>query len=382
MKALRITTIMLFSIALWNCTDPIETDAENAEDPLVSEAQGLVSSLSTEVPEWQKLFDFAENFEREEPAHFATRWVQYWGDAPASLEANMSIWDHNFDDTGATVSTFNSYVIGMEYGQLPQSTDYPQKNLEALDKKLRIIATLIALEKVRGRQVLFKHHYPDGAVDLGFPNEADFKEYISGFFRVTKAKEAEMAENMQVEYYVPFPEPIESYIDRQGFTLGYTVEQKALLAQFVLDTVSDEVRKIFSGTLVVTSHAESASAGSIWNKLNFSSYDEIHFTLVPSCEGGAVAAKYLDDQFEHISTVLAEHPGLRWGIAQLALYQPILTNCDSGDFASYQKSMLLDIFHRSDKLATDYPLYTFSGVFSEFLQGGNVVTVQDYWAGN
>lgn len=369
---------LLAIVALWSCDDlnPDEIP-ENASAEVRLNA--LVEKLDSEIPSWDKLYDLAEHVERGEPAQFATQWVQFWGDAPDNLYANIDIWDHYMSDGDATVSAANSYKIGLEYGVLPSGADYPIYNLDVLDKKLRFIGTILLHEKAKGRRTLFQHHYPDGAVDLGFTNAEDFKQYIKEIFGVEKAKEATMAENMQVEYYVPFPEPIESYIERQGFTNGWAKEEKVELAQFVLDEIRDRLGNIFSGILVAPSHAEYESSSDVWHKLDFSEYDEIHFSLVPKCESGVTPEGYMEDQFANINEVLAKHPNMRWGVSQLALYQPAMGGCESGDFADYQQEILNDIFEQLNELEKTYAKHVFSGVFADFLQGGNVTDVKAYW---
>lgn len=379
MKNIINSICALLAIVAFGSCDPLNPDEIPADASTEVRARSLVEKLESEVPTWEELFELADHVERGEPAQFATQWVQFWNDAPDDLKANIDIWDHYMSDGDVTVSAANSYKIGLEYGLLPNSNDFPLYDLDALDKKLRFIGTILLHEKAKGRRTLFQHHYPDGAVDLGFTNQGDFKQYIEDNFGVVKAKEATMAENMQVEYYVPFPEPIESYIERQGFTNSWPKEDKVKLAQFVLDEIRDRLGNIFSGILVAPSHAEYEGSSDVWNTLDFSEYDEIHFTLVPKCESGITPEGYLQDQFANIKKVLDKHPSMRWGVSQLALYEPVMSGCNSGDFAGYQQGILNSVFEQLNELEQTYAKHVFSGVFADFLEEASTADMKTYW---
>lgn len=383
MKALKLITTILLVLIIGNCAEPGSED-EIPEVPgpssLELRIQAAIDNLSSEVPEWNYIYELGEVFDQNEAPKFATRWVQFWKNIPTDLKANMDIWEHYMSDVDATVTPFNTYVIGLEFGQLPQSTDYPITSLDVLDKKLRMIATLMLGEQVAGRRTLFQHSYPDGASDLGFTNEVDFKSYIQNNFRVEKAKEAQMAGSMNLDYYVPFPQSIEGWIDTQGFAVNFTIEQKVDLAQYVLNVIGGELHTSFPGILVVPSGAEYQEANSPWTKLDFSLYDEIHFTVVPSCEATDLHTN-LDIQMGNIKEVITKHSQLRWGIAGLAAYEPVLNSCSNTEFGVYQKEVLIDLFGRIDELTQSNPNHAFSGVFADFLTDGNVSVVKDYWAG-
>lgn len=381
MKTIRLFAFLAISLLVINC-EPTP-DEETPVDPSVSSADKIkaaIDNLENNVPSWDRIFDLADPYDRLPAPDFATRWVQFWQGTPNTIEGNMNVWDGYMSSGVATVSPFNTYAIGLEYGVLPDSTDYPIMNLNVLDKKLRMIATLLLEDIAAGNHTLFQHFYPDGATDLGFTNETDFRSYIENNFRVEKAKEAVMAENLNLDYLVPFPEPIESWINIQGFAKDYSVEQKVALAQHVLNVVSDETRKIFEGILVVPSGAEYSQPDSPWAKLDFSAFDEIHFTLLPNCEVTKVETD-LEIQLINIKEVIGKHPQLRWGIAQLAVYEPILSNCSDGAFSNYQNELLQTIFKQLDELEQSNANHAFSGVFADFLVGSNEALVSDYWSG-
>lgn len=223
-------------------------------------------------------------------------------------------------------------------------------------QRLALATIMMARQKKKtGKPLVFANAYPPTQQATVFETKEAFRNWIVTQYLPEKIAEAKIAEKAKVEAFAPFPVEFEVLMRFQTKLFGsqgaLTESEQLAFAQELIDLIASTVRPHFTGQLVANSYFNYVNLGTAWNRLNFSAYDVIAFTLFPSCQAVSVRgpvpaqlAEYFDTQLANIQIIVRNSGGKRWYVAELFARPFALDACGYGTNAAFD--MLEDDIYR------------------------------------
>ena len=282
----------------FSCTE--EPD-ELPEDPAREDPSGLVYDLDTAsietvvnhltsyVPTWEEIERFSSVARFIAVEGFEKRAIEsgpLGGDGEDHMIRVMAAFDETYEFFSANVSSALISYAPPLFDEGGDALAYPLSG-DLLDEKMRSAAAMMLLEKSKDRPVWLINRYPPESTLPSFTSLDDFRSWFSGSFLPEKVAEAEMAERVFADKYIPFPVEFESFI-RQiggwgegGFIDDMSSEQILALAREISSSVLAQVRPRYSGVIVASLYNDYSRGPSFWQDMTYEDYDEIHFGFFP-----------------------------------------------------------------------------------------------------
>jgi hypothetical protein len=317
-----------------------------------------ISNLHLEVPSWQQLECFTDNVERFNTPTYIKRML---ASSPQSSQndvsqtANNSLvrWHDLYTDFGANVSSALLKSAPPFTGTNGETITYPLSAANA-DVIFRSAATMFLYEKTLGRPVVWVNFYPLNDNSTAFNTQADFENWVSDQLLPEKILEAQAAEIIKAEYYIPFPIEFEIFFKKYtGFTNGgfsdsLSESDFVQLGQSVIDQIHDAVRPHFGGKLIAHLYNSAAGDDMFLQNLTYSQYDEFFIALFPQCDL-ATTSTYMDAQMNYFMPVVARD-GLPWQLSELTVQRVLFDACDNSDYDAIEADIYSRVFDKLDAL--------------------------------
>lgn len=310
----------------------------NNDDQVVEEcATSLdtwLSGLQNTIPSWDEIDCFIGENERLPQPNITVRGLASSGVVPTTgndyFSSVLEYWDGLTEDYSGNLS---SQVFGMLPPYYPNSWNEETGQELYLDERLRAAAVVYTREKQLGLPILMIAFSPPELESPVFNDSDEFFSWLREVFIPVKIQEAQAAELIKVESYVPWPLEMEVFIrdlggeGNNGFIESMSDNEKIQFAQTVIDEIRDAVRPHFTGTLVAHSYHNYWQAGTIWNQLSYDGFDEIHFAFFATCDVESTSA-YMDAQLQNYQMVVENSGNLPWQANEISVGDHLF-NCDT-----------------------------------------------------
>lgn len=318
------------------CTTSLQEHLENINDfsnpviPSWDEIDCFTGDLvRLENPNFYKMAhsgDTVPGTPQSQPAPTVLQWIDHWDTIYTNYGSNIS---------PALMSPVPPWV--QENGE---EFDYPLTP-SLLDQKLRAAAIVFINEKLKGRRIRVVQFYPpsDQYDEDDFYDEASFREFVTNVWVPEKITEAQMAERIKAEYYIPFPLEVEVFIKNLPFIDDLSESEAIQLAQDFIDEIHAAVAPHFNGTLSITSVSRYDSMDDPWNAIEMSAFDQIAFGLFPECNM-SITQSYLDRQIANYEIIIARDQ-VPWVFSEVFI-NPDLYNMEAciDNFASIEADLV------------------------------------------
>lgn len=293
----------------------------------------MVDRLEYDVPTWEQLSAFFKDLKRLPCPKFEIR-------GGTALSAAGSMGEDLNGVEGSTKIVINSRrqasqklpinISAANGVTLPPYLDENWKPITSYplsatmyDKHLRVMAVAYLVEKRAGMPVSFHDLWPPLKY-ASWPvakTVDEFWKWNREVYLPMKIKEAQTAELLKAEYYVPFPIEAERFFSEalQPY-LGKLPEAELFkLTQEWIDSVADAVRPYFKGRLTAQAYTYYDALGDSMSELSFKKYDQLGFTIFPP--GGDLEAckAYFRKQLGNYSKIIKKS-GIPWGVVEIDLY--------------------------------------------------------------
>jgi hypothetical protein len=335
----RVTAILgLSALALNGCSSdepsaaktptslPADAGPVLADCPASPEALLNVDDREESSPSWEALDCFASRLSRPPLPAFLAALNADLSQYPIDLTAPNLGWQYYNAVDAENATTPGNRSMWNSLSEVPPFADsktgakytYPLQP-EQHERKLRYAAAIIVDQKLKGRLFSGVFSYPktfDWTV-TGTTKDA-FLSWFETRFIPEKVIEAKALERVKADAFIPFPLPLEAWVENLPFTKTLSLPEKVALAQAMIGALVPKVREHFKGVLMASSGADYGRWGTSWSDVDFSSFDAIGFSIVPTCKGAPVDA-YLTAQFEGYLRVLGRAGAKRWGIGEVVM---------------------------------------------------------------
>lgn len=280
-------------------------------------------------PTWSQLDCFFAKLSRKDiPAFYSRVSIDY--DNPAILGNSVNnyynAWAAYNSQFGTNLSTASTIGIPPYADANRKVFTYPLSSSN-FDLKMRGSATALVKEKLAGRRLIFQTFHPPSQIAPAFSSVDQFRAWLADTWVPQKKSEAEVAEKLKAEYYVPFPVEADIFFNKVSQpTLGNLPgDQLVPVVQDWINQTREAVRPIYKGRLVIQLAAKVAD-GPHWKNLSVKGFDELAGTLLPGCD--VVSAKeQAESQFKHYAD-LAKRDGIPWSMGELGLFEKYFKACD------------------------------------------------------
>lgn len=306
-----------------------------------------ISDLQNTIPSWDEADCFtSENVRLEQPAMIVRGLANSAAISPGTdyFASVLDYWDGLAEDYHGNLS---SQVFGMLPPYNVNSWNEETGQELYLDERLRSAAIAYTREKQLGLPILMIAFSPPELESPNFSDTDEFFSWLRDVFIPVKIQEAQAAERIKVESYVPWPLEFEVFIrdlggeGNSGFIEAMNDSEKIAFAQSVIDEIRDAVRPHFSGTLVAHSYHNYWQAGTIWNQLSYDGFDEIHFAFFATCDVESTS-NYMDAQLENYQIVIENSGDIPWQANEISVGDNLF-NCDTS-LADIEQQVYQTIF--------------------------------------
>lgn len=291
-------------------------------------------------PSWSQLDCYFAKLSRKNIPSFYSR-VSIDYDNPAILGNSATnyynAWSSYNKQFGTNLSTASTIGVPPYVGADRKVFTYPLSSAN-FDLKMRGSATVFAKEKLNGNRVIFQTFHPPSQIAPAFTSVDQFRAWLADTWVPQKKVEAEVAEKIKAEYYVPFPVEADIFFNKVSQpTLGNLPgDQLVPVVQDWINQTRDAVRPIYKGRLVIQLAAK-VSDGPHWKNLSIKGFDEMAGTLLPTCDA-ASAKTEAESQYKHYAD-LSKLDGIAWSMGELGLFEKYFKACDHS-LASMELSVL------------------------------------------
>ncbi len=272
----------------------------------------IIAALESHRPSWNTLDSYAAALGQNYPAFRKGLALLPGYFSRGTLSQYMTMWsvlesDHSVNLTSAF------------FGVMPPIGYTWPYSASVLDEKLRAFAAIAIKKKQQGLSVVLVNQPSDTGVP-SFSSESEFKSWVTNTHLPMAQQEAQAAERMKAEYYGPFPKEVEVFLG-SGYqpNLWNNLACSAIvdIAQWWINEVRDTAKKYYTGKLIAHSYANyDYGRNTCWQDISYTGYDEIFFTVVPTCSL-ADTASYLDAQMDGYLTVVANSGSIPWSIGEV-----------------------------------------------------------------
>ncbi len=367
MSRIRFISIAAALIILCGCLDEGEHapsgpgNRNDPEDSLTHQARTLdamLAVLTDSQPTWKELQPYTDSAVRlPEPAFFKRALA--WGEdiwklqGYSGMDAAFLIYDsisHEFSGnvSSALANEVPPWIDGNGNGLLP-----PLSGIY-LDRKLRAAAAVLLREKRLGRRIQYVNFYPPTQEGPLFETGDEFRSWFDERFLPEKRAEAETAERIKAEYYIPWPLEFELFIKNiggygdGGFLDRMNPDEIVTFANALASEIRDTVKAHYQGALVAHLYNNYLHGEKFWNNLSFAGYDHIHFALFATCDS-ATTSEYIDSLSVHYGKVIRNSGNLPYVLEEVAVLEKYVTCTD--DFAAAEKGVWQSIFNRVEGMS-------------------------------
>ncbi len=337
-------------------TSPDDTTIDNQGGCNVS-LSSYLDNLHNYIPTWEELECFTQDAVRQPLPAFSKRGLsgaininQDNIDQVAALLINE--WDSIYNGYGANISSAVMSLSPPFTGPNDEVITYPMTTAIA-DYVFRGAATLFLHEKQLGRPVVWVNFYPIDDASSIFTTQLEFESWVINELLPEKVLEAQAAENIKAEYYIPFPIEFEIFFKKySGFGEGSFADalsenEFVALGQWLIDLIHDTVRPHYNGRLIA--HVYNAVQGGdgdlFLQDLSFSQYDEFYIAAFPACDLN-VTQNHIDEQIAYYMPMVARD-GLPWQLSELTVQSAIFDMC-STDLSAIEADVYNAVFQTID----------------------------------
>lgn len=305
------------------------------------------------IPTWDQIACYTQSLKRLPALAFVKRGG--FASPPQGSGRNYGLgewthekaaWDRAYDTLGLNVSPASVSASGI-HAWKGADLEYPLTP-SLLDLKLRSVMPAFLVEKSEGRRIHFQDQWPPNTKWPRFEGADDFQQWNEQVFQPQTAMEAKAAEAIKAEYYDPFPIEVEVMFSdalQPDLAKNLTTDQLVALAQEFITSTRNTVRPLYHGTLVAQSYARYDVQGDAWANLSFKGFDQVGFTIFPSCSLGQ-AQSYLDSQFgEWMKMVRRDHTP--WFVGEMDVLPSAFASCGN-NLADFEADLYRMIFSTID----------------------------------
>lgn len=306
---------------------------EQVVDECTTTLDTWISDLQNTIPSWDEIDCFIGDNERLTKPAMTVRGLASSGVISPSMDYFAEVLDY-WDTLSADYSgNLSSQVFGMLPPYYVDSWNPDTGQEYYLDERLRAAAVAYTREKQLGRPILMIAFTPPQLESPVFDDSDEFFTWLRNVFIPVKIQEAQAAELIKVESYVPWPLEMEVFIrdvggdGNGGFLESMTDGEKIQFGQSIINEIRDAVRPHFSGTLVAHSYHNYWQAGTVWNQLSYDGFDEIHFAFFATCDVESTSA-YMDAQLANYQMVVENSGNIPWQANEISVGENLF-NCDT-----------------------------------------------------
>jgi hypothetical protein len=319
-----------------------------------------IENLHNYIPSWTELECFTEGAVRLEYPNFVKRMLV---SSPSSDPNNVSQtatnsltnWHSAFSTYGANVSSALLKSAPPFTGVNGEDLTYPLSE-ENADIVFRSAATMFMHEKQLQRPVVWVNFYPLNDQLPAFNNQAEFEDWVTNRLLPEKVIEAQAAELIKAEYYIPFPIEFEIFFKRYtgysdgGFADSLSETELLTLAQSVISQIHDTVRPHFNGKLIAHLYNSVAGGDLFFQELTYSQFDEFYIALFPQCDL-ATTDNYVDAQLDYFLPIV-NRDGLPWQLSELTVQKVLFDACSDSDYEAIEADIYSNLFDKLESLDT------------------------------
>jgi hypothetical protein len=309
----------------------------------------LLETFEQKTPTWNELeCHFAELTRSALPAFSTHISLDY--DAHGDVRENLTLRYRNFwqqyeNDYSSNVSSTSTVGMPPYVGADGQVITYPLSSAN-FDLKMRGAAVAFIAAKESGKRVIFQTFHPPSNLAPKFATAEEFRAWTRDFWLPQKKTEADLAEKLKAEYYVPFPVEADVFfnpIDQPELD-QLPKSELVSLAQEWIDQTHATVRPLYQGRLLIQLAGNYASWPH-WLEINATGFDELAATVLPGCDVSTTET-YLTTQFSGYRAIAAR-AGIPWSIGELGFYEKYYKACDHSK-AEFEKELYETAFRLLD----------------------------------
>lgn len=294
-----------------------------------------IEDLHNYIPSWEEIECFTDDLQRVALPSFGKRML----DGGANVDSSnvdqaasdaLARWNALFNEYNVNISS--AMKAGPPYtGEQGETLTYPLTEFNA-NYLYRGSSLLYLKEKLQGRPIVFAHFYPIDDVAPNFANLTEFQQWVDDRLIPEKVIEAQAAERVKAEYYIPFPIEFEIFFkkytqyDNGGFMDDMPAEEIIAIGQNLIDQIFDAVRPHFNGALVAHSYNRAASNDDFLSSLSYSDFDIYFIALFPNCDL-ATTADYIDNQLNYYLPIITRD-GLAWQASEITVFPQLFEACE------------------------------------------------------
>lgn len=311
----------------------------------------LIDRLEGTDPSWDDIECNAQDLRRLPIPVFAKRVV---ADPNGVFDThnNLSLlysalWDKFAKEYSENLSSAVGHVLPPYADENRKTLSYPL-SIHDHERVIKGRSVVFMAEKKKGRVIFFSNNPPPAKVAPLFKNLDEFEKWKSNTYVPQKTLEAKTAELIKAEYYDPFLVEAEVFFNKIDQPILGNLPDKELLtiAQDFVNDTRDAVRPYFKGRLIGRSYVKYEYAGDFWKNLSFKGFDEIMFTLVPTCDL-ASARSYITRQLSNY-TFMAKRDNLPWTIGEFDVLEEHFKACGS-NFEQLEEPLYQEMVAQIDR---------------------------------
>ncbi len=296
----------------------------------------LIAQLNNQRPSWNELNCYLQKLKRFPISSRNQRIIigaRTFGQRPDIPQLYFNLSAQVYRQFSVNVSSLLFPFAPPYIDSQGDNLSYPL-DAQALDEKLRAFSVMAIKEKQRGKLLIFVNDYPPQNGIPAAKNSAEFRAWVLQKQVPEKKKEAQIAEKLKAEFFVPFPLEIERIFSPsyQPYLNRNLPSQDLLaLAQWYIDTIANAVRPLFKGRLVLPRYPFQSlpslekSPEMDWHDLKMKGFDQVNFSLIPECDE-KTTLKFAQQQFSYYAQ-LAREQQIPWGLGELDLWRKHYEKC-------------------------------------------------------
>ncbi len=331
-------------------TATLQTASSSSNKPTAcTSIEKLLATFEQQLPTWAQLDCHFATLSRQTLPSFSTH-ISVDYDALAGARDNLvttyrNAWAQYETDYGSNIASTNAVGMPPYVGVDGQMISYPMSQAN-FDLKMRGAAVVYAAAKVTGKRIIFQTFHPPNSLAQKFASAEEFRSWTRDFWLPQKKSEAEIAEKLKSEYYVPFPVEADTFfnpIDQPQLNQLPTSELVSLAQEWINQT-RDTVRPLYHGRLLIQL-AANYETWPHWLNISVAGFDELAATVLPGCDVGTTET-YLTTQFTGYRAIAAR-AGIPWSVGELGFYEKYFKACDHSK-AEFEKELYQTAFRLLD----------------------------------
>ena len=287
-----------------------------------SSLDDIIANLESRRPSWNTLNSYASALSLSYPAFRKGLTLLPGYFSRGTLSQYMNMW--------STIESSHSVnITSAFFGVMPPTGYTWPYSSSVLDEKLRAFSAIAVKKKQKGLAVVLVNQPSDTGLPL-FSSASEFQSWVTNTHLPMVKQEAQAAERMKIEYYGPFPKEVEVFLG-SGYqpTLWNNLACADILdaAQWWVNQARDTAKKYYTGKLIAHSYGNyDFGKQTCWQGISYTGYDEILFTIVPTCSLTDTAS-YLDAQLDGYLTIVANSSNIPWSIGEVWVKETYFKAC-------------------------------------------------------